>query len=133
MSKEILLGDEAVALGAVQAGLSGAYSYPGTPASEIMEYLIRVADGGRAFHAAWSVNEKTAFEEALGCSFAGRRAFVSFKHVGLNVAAAPFMSAALTGAQSYIGAIDRLWESVAGRKMYITGGVGSPVNPIAIK
>ena len=99
MSKEILLGDEAVALGAVQAGLSGAYSYPGTPASEIMEYLIRVADGGRAFHAAWSVNEKTAFEEALGCSFAGRRAFVSFKHVGLNVAADPFMSAALTGAQ----------------------------------
>ncbi|MGD0784143.1 MAG: indolepyruvate ferredoxin oxidoreductase, partial [Candidatus Aminicenantales bacterium] len=99
MPIEILLGDEAVALGAVQAGLSGAYSYPGTPASEIMEYLIRVSDGGRAFHAAWSVNEKTAFEEALGCSFAGRRAFVSFKHVGLNVAADPFMSAALTGVQ----------------------------------
>ena len=99
MPKEILLGDEAVALGAVHAGLSGAYSYPGTPASEIMEYLIRVSGGGRAFHAAWSVNEKTAFEEALGCSFAGRRAFVSFKHVGLNVAADPFMSAALTGAQ----------------------------------
>ncbi len=99
MSQEILLGDEAVALAAVQAGLSGAYSYPGTPASEIMEYLIRVSDGGKAFHAAWSVNEKTAFEEALGCSFAGRRAFVSFKHVGLNVAADPFMSAALTGAQ----------------------------------
>ena len=99
MPKEILLGDEAVALGAVQAGLSGAYSYPGTPASEIMEYLIRVSDGGRAFHAAWSVNEKTAFEEALGCAFAGKRAFVSFKHVGLNVAADPFMSAALTGVQ----------------------------------
>ena len=99
MPKEILLGDEAVALGAVQAGLSGAYSYPGTPASEIMEYLIRVSDGGRAFHAAWSVNEKTAFEEALGCSFSGKRAFVSFKHVGLNVAADPFMSAALTGTQ----------------------------------
>lgn len=97
MSKEILLGDEAVGLGAVHAGLSGAYSYPGTPASEIMEYLIRIGRGA-GFRAAWSVNEKTAFEEALGCSYAGRRAFVSFKHVGLNVAADPFMSASLTGA-----------------------------------
>ena len=98
MAREILLGDEAVALGAVHAGLSGAYSYPGTPASEIMEYLLRASAGGTAFRAAWSVNEKTAFEEALGCSFAGKRAFVSFKHVGLNVAADPFMSASLTGA-----------------------------------
>jgi indolepyruvate ferredoxin oxidoreductase alpha subunit len=97
MSKEILLGDEAVGLGAVHAGLSGAYSYPGTPASEIMEYLLRINRDGR-FRAAWSVNEKTAFEEALGCSYAGKRAFVSFKHVGLNVAADPFMSGALTGA-----------------------------------
>ncbi len=97
MSKEILLGDEAVGLGAVHAGLSGAYSYPGTPASEIMEYLLRIGRGAD-FRAAWSVNEKTAFEEALGCSYAGRRAFVSFKHVGLNVAADPFMSASLTGA-----------------------------------
>jgi indolepyruvate ferredoxin oxidoreductase alpha subunit len=97
MAREILLGDEAVALGAVHAGLSGAYSYPGTPASEIMEYLIRESSGG-AFRAAWSVNEKTAFEEALGCSFAGKRALVAFKHVGLNVAADPFMSASLTGA-----------------------------------
>ncbi|MDD8024869.1 MAG: thiamine pyrophosphate-dependent enzyme [Acidobacteriota bacterium] len=97
MSKEILLGDEAIGLGAVHAGLSGAYSYPGTPASEIMEYLIKIGRGA-AFRAAWSVNEKTAFEEALGCSYAGKRAFVSFKHVGLNVAADPFMSASLTGA-----------------------------------
>jgi indolepyruvate ferredoxin oxidoreductase alpha subunit len=97
MSKEILLGDEAVGLGAVHAGLTGAYSYPGTPASEIMEYLLRIGPGA-GFRAAWSVNEKTAFEEALGCSYAGRRAFVSFKHVGLNVAADPFMSASLTGA-----------------------------------
>jgi indolepyruvate ferredoxin oxidoreductase, alpha subunit len=97
MSKDILLGDEAVGLGAVHAGLSGAYSYPGTPASEIMEYLLRINREG-SFRAAWSVNEKTAFEEALGCSYAGKRAFVSFKHVGLNVAADPFMSASLTGA-----------------------------------
>ncbi len=97
MAKEILLGDEAVGLGAVHAGLSGAYSYPGTPASEILEYLLRISKRGAKFQAAWSVNEKTAFEEALGCSYAGKRAFVAFKHVGLNVAADPFMSAALTG------------------------------------
>jgi len=98
MPKEILLGDEAVALGAVHAGLTAGYSYPGTPASEIMEYLIRISDRGKKFIAAWSVNEKTAFEEALGTSFSGKRALVSFKHVGLNVAADPFMSSALTGA-----------------------------------
>ena len=97
MPREILLGDEAVALGAVHAGLGGAYAYPGTPASEVMEFLLSRAGRG-GFRASWSVNEKTAFEEALGCSFAGRRALVAFKHVGLNVAADPFMSAALTGA-----------------------------------
>ncbi len=98
MKNEILLGDEAVALGAVHAGLSAASSYPGTPASEIMEYLIRVSGGGARFAASWSVNEKTAYEEALGASFAGKRAMVSFKHVGLNVAADPFMNSAVTGA-----------------------------------
>ncbi len=96
MTNEILLGDEAVALGAVHAGLSAASSYPGTPASEIMEYLIRVSGGGTRFAASWSVNEKTAYEEALGASFAGKRAMVSFKHVGLNVAADPFMNSAFT-------------------------------------
>ncbi|OGD09291.1 MAG: indolepyruvate ferredoxin oxidoreductase [Candidatus Aminicenantes bacterium RBG_13_62_12] len=98
MKPEILLGDEAVALGAIHAGLSAAYSYPGTPASEILEYLIRAAAGTRAFVASWSVNEKVAYEEALGVSFAGKRALVSMKHVGLNVAADPFMNSALTGA-----------------------------------
>ena len=98
MKHEILLGDEAVALGAVHAGLSSASSYPGTPASEIMEYLIRVSGRGAHFAASWSVNEKTAYEEALGASFAGKRAMVSFKHVGLNVAADPFMNSAVTGA-----------------------------------
>jgi indolepyruvate ferredoxin oxidoreductase alpha subunit len=97
MSKEILLGDEAIALGAVQAGLTAAYSYPGTPASEIMEYLVRMNGRVGKYVAAWSVNEKTAFEEALGTSYAGGRTLVSFKHVGLNVAADPFMSAALLG------------------------------------
>jgi len=98
MEHEILLGDEAIALGAIHAGLSGGYSYPGTPASEIMEYLIRASEGGKNYVASWSVNEKVAFEEALGVPYAGKRAFVSMKHVGLNVAADPFMNAAITGA-----------------------------------
>jgi TPP-dependent indolepyruvate ferredoxin oxidoreductase alpha subunit len=98
MKPEILLGDEAVALGAIHAGLSAGYSYPGTPASEIMEYLIKAAAKSKSFLASWSVNEKVAYEEALGVSFAGKRALVSMKHVGLNVAADPFMNSALTGA-----------------------------------
>jgi len=96
MKKEVLLGDEAVALGAYHAGLAAAFSYPGTPASEIMEYLIRLAHTHGDLQASWCVNEKVAYEEALGVSFAGRRALVSMKHVGLNVAADPFINSALT-------------------------------------
>ncbi len=98
MKTEILLGDEAVALGAIHAGLTAGYSYPGTPASEVMEYLIRASDDGKKFKASWCVNEKVAYEEALGVSFAGKRTLVSMKHVGLNVAADPFMNSAMTGA-----------------------------------
>lgn len=98
MKQEVLLGDEAVALGAIHAGLSGGYSYPGTPASEIMEYLVRASEEENSFVASWSVNEKVAYEEAMGVSYAGKRALVSMKHVGLNVAADPFMNSAITGA-----------------------------------
>jgi indolepyruvate ferredoxin oxidoreductase, alpha subunit len=95
MPRRILLGDECVALGAVHAGISSAYSYPGTPATEILEYLLEHRrKHGRPF-AAWCANEKTAMEEALGACFAGRRALVSMKHVGLNVAADPFVNSAL--------------------------------------
>jgi indolepyruvate ferredoxin oxidoreductase alpha subunit len=97
MEADILLGDEAVALGAIHAGITSAYSYPGTPASEIMEYLVRASGTDKSFHAAWCINEKVAYEEALGASFAGRRTMVSMKHVGLNVAADPFMNSAITG------------------------------------
>ena len=92
----LLLGDEAVALAAVHAGISGAYSYPGTPASEIFEYVEKLADRF-GIHAAWAANEKVAYEEALGMSFAGKRALVSMKHVGLNVAADPFVNSAISG------------------------------------
>ncbi|MCL2270124.1 MAG: thiamine pyrophosphate-dependent enzyme [Treponema sp.] len=91
-----LLGDEAVALGAVHAGMSAAYGYPGTPSTEILEYLIAGYNNGGPV-ARWCSNEKTALEAALGVSFAGRRAIVTMKHVGLNVASDPFINAALLG------------------------------------
>ncbi|HVP39371.1 MAG TPA: thiamine pyrophosphate-dependent enzyme [Candidatus Saccharimonadales bacterium] len=95
MSERVLLGDEAIGLGAVHAGLSAAYSYPGTPATEILEFLLVYAKKHGRPHVAWTTNEKTAFEQALGTCCAGRRALVSMKHVGLNVAADPFMNSAL--------------------------------------
>lgn len=97
--KQLLLGDEAFALGTINAGLSGAYAYPGTPSTEIMEFVqSNPVAKGRGVHSHWSSNEKTAMEEALGMSFCGKRAFVSMKHVGLNVAADPFVNSAMTGA-----------------------------------
>ena len=95
MTDMVLLGDEAVAVGAVHAGLTAAYAYPGTPSTEILEYLVRYQKKHGGPHAAWCANEKTAYEEALGVSFAGRRAMTSMKHVGLNVAADPFMNSAI--------------------------------------
>jgi len=97
--KNLLLGDEALALGALHAGLSGVYAYPGTPSTEITEYIQgHPLTRERKVHCTWSSNEKTAMEAALGMSFAGKRSLVCFKHVGLNVAADPFMGSAMTGA-----------------------------------
>jgi indolepyruvate ferredoxin oxidoreductase alpha subunit len=95
MSDMVLLGDEAVSVGALHAGISAAYAYPGTPSTEIMEYLVRHAKKNKDIIAHWSANEKTALEEVLGTSVAGKRAITSMKHVGLNVAADPFMNAAI--------------------------------------
>src|SRR5512137_2653459 len=95
MSEMVLLGDEAVALAAVHAGLTAAYGYPGTPSTEILEYLIRYGRAHGGPRAEWCANEKTAYEAALGVSYAGRRTMVTMKHVGLNVAADPFMNSAL--------------------------------------
>ena len=98
MPVNLFLGDEAAAQAAIDAGIGGAFSYPGTPATEILEYIQEYTDRAHAgISALWSANEKVAYEEALGMSYAGRRALVSMKHVGLNVAADPFMSSALTG------------------------------------
>ncbi|MBT3192922.1 MAG: indolepyruvate ferredoxin oxidoreductase [Verrucomicrobia bacterium] len=98
MSNLLLLGNEAVAQGALDAGISGAYAYPGTPSTEIMEHVQRSPESvPRSIHSRWSANEKTALEAALGMSYAGKRALACMKHVGLNVAADIFMNAAVTG------------------------------------
>lgn len=98
MSKQLLLGDEAIAQAAIDAGLSGIYAYPGTPSTEITEYVQMSAIAReRSVHSRWSTNEKTAMEAALGLSFVGKRAMVCMKHVGMNVAADCFVNSAITG------------------------------------
>jgi len=99
MSKHLFLGDEAIAQAALDAGLSGVYAYPGTPSTEITEYIqnSKQAKEGNV-HSIWAGNEKTAMESAIGMSYAGKKSMVCMKHVGLNVAADPFMNAAITGA-----------------------------------
>lgn len=97
--KFLLLGDEAVALGALHAGLSGVYAYPGTPSTEITEYIqSHPLTKERGIHCDWSSNEKTAMEAALGVSYSGKRALVCMKHVGMNVCADAFINSAVTGA-----------------------------------
>ena len=91
MNTKVFLGDEALAQGAIDAGISGAFGYPGTPSTEIMEFLLEQGN----VSAQWCANEKTSLEAALGMSFSGKRSIVTMKHVGLNVAADPFMNSAL--------------------------------------
>ena len=98
MEKILLLGDEAIAQGALDAGLSGVYAYPGTPSTEITEFIQNQQKKENTnIHCAWSANEKTAMEAAMGMAFAGKRALVCMKHVGVNVAADPLMNAAISG------------------------------------
>jgi indolepyruvate ferredoxin oxidoreductase alpha subunit len=98
-NKKLLLGDEAVGLGAIHAGISGVYAYPGTPSTEITEYIqAHPVAKGRDIHRDWCTNEKTAMEAALGMSYAGKRALVCMKHVGMNVCADGFVNSAVTGA-----------------------------------
>jgi indolepyruvate ferredoxin oxidoreductase alpha subunit len=98
MDKLVLLGDEAIAQGALDSGISGVYAYPGTPSTEITEFIQRSKFAKeRSIHSEWSANEKTAMEAALGMSYAGKRVLVCMKHVGLNVAADAFINSALTG------------------------------------
>jgi indolepyruvate ferredoxin oxidoreductase alpha subunit len=93
--KRFLMGNEAIALGAMHAGVHLACGYPGTPSTEILETLARENDGG--IYVEWSVNEKAALEVAVGASYAGARTLVTMKQVGLNVASDPLMSLAYVG------------------------------------
>lgn len=98
MKKQLLLGAEAIALAAIDAGISGVYAYPGTPSTEITEFIQRSSVARQnGVRSRWSVNEKTAYEAALGMSYVGKRSLVCMKHVGMNVAADAFMCSASTG------------------------------------
>lgn len=98
MQKLMLLGDEAIAQAGIDAGMSGIYAYPGTPSTEITEYVMHSKEAKQKnIIATWGANEKTAMEAALGMSYAGKRSMVCMKHVGLNVAADVFMNSAITG------------------------------------
>ena len=97
-SRVLLLGNEAIARGALEAGICVATAYPGTPSTEIVEVLSEVADSCGVY-VEWSVNEKTAFETAYAASITGVRSLVAMKHVGLNVAADILMSSAYSGVE----------------------------------
>ncbi|MCX5707520.1 MAG: hypothetical protein NTY14_00835 [Candidatus Omnitrophica bacterium] len=94
-SKKILFlsGDQALAQAAYEEGVGFAASYPGTPATEILEYLSKFPE----VNTQWSVNEKVAYEVALAASIAGARSLYASKHVGLNVAMDPLMTSAYVG------------------------------------
>lgn len=94
--KMLLMGNEAIARGAVEAGLQVAAAYPGTPSSEVFATLAHFAKEF-GYYAEWSVNEKVALEVAAGAAYAGARAIVTMKQVGLNVAADPLMTLAYIG------------------------------------
>ncbi|MGI6003855.1 MAG: indolepyruvate ferredoxin oxidoreductase subunit alpha [Christensenellales bacterium] len=91
--KALVLGNQALARGAWEAGVTVAVAYPGTPSTEITESIAAYGE----IHAQWAPNEKVALEYAMGAAIAGARTLVCFKHVGLNVAADPLFTAAYTG------------------------------------
>ena len=130
--KRLLLGDEAIALGALHAGLSGVYAYPGTPSTEITEFIQGDALAReRGVRSRWCTNEKTAMEAALGMSYAGKRALVCMKHVGMNVCADAFVNAGITGVKGglvvdRINNLDTLEVQVELRQEYFTATFDTP-------
>ena len=94
--KKLLMGNEAIALGAIEAGVQVVTGYPGTPSTEALETILRYADRC-GIYTEWSSNEKVALETAVGAAYSGAKVLVTMKQVGLNVASDPLMSL------SYIG------------------------------
>jgi len=94
--KVLLMGNEAIARGAIEAGVELVSAYPGTPSSEILETLASIGDQF-SYYVEWSLNEKIAFEVAAGASLIGARSLVAMKNAGLNVAMDTFMTLPYTG------------------------------------
>ncbi len=98
MNKELMMGNDAIGRGLIEAGCQVAAAYPGTPSTEILQSVInRKEQAVNPLHVEWSVNEKIAFEVALAASYTGKRSVAVMKQVGLNVAADPFMRTAYLG------------------------------------
>ncbi len=95
MHKEFLMGNEAIAMGALAAGLNVIAGYPGTPSTEVLETVAKRR--GKDVYVEWSVNEKAGMEVAAGAAYSGARSMVTMKQVGLNVASDPLMSLAYIG------------------------------------
>ena len=96
MSKQMIMGNQAIALGALKAGVNLVAGYPGTPSSEIIEFISKYKDKTGTY-VEWSINEKAAVEVAAGASYAGSRTLVTMKQVGLNVASDPVMCLSYVG------------------------------------
>lgn len=95
MTLELLMGNQAIAMGAIRSGVRIVTGYPGTPSTEILETVAKKNPGN--IYVEWSVNEKSALEVAAGAAYAGQRTMVTMKQVGLNVASDPLMSLAYIG------------------------------------
>lgn len=98
MHKEFLMGNEAIALGAMAAGVNFVSGYPGTPSTEVLEGIAKRNDG--SLYVEWSVNEKAGLEVAAAAAYSGARSMVTMKQVGLNVASDPLMSLAYIGVKA---------------------------------
>src|SRR5574344_1326344 len=96
MNRQMIMGNQAIALGALKAGVNLVSGYPGTPSSEIIEYIAKYNKEKKTY-VEWSVNEKVAIEVAAGASYAGSRTLVTMKQVGLNVASDPVMCLSYVG------------------------------------
>ena len=95
MKTQFLMGNEAIALGAIAAGVNAVAGYPGTPSTEVLETVAKNNNGN--IYVEWSINEKAAMELTAGAAYTGARTMVTMKQVGLNVASDPLMSLAYLG------------------------------------
>ena len=95
--RHLLLSNEAIVRGALEAGVHVVTCYPGTPSSEVPDTFYKIGGAGKRYYMQYSVNEKVAMEVACGAALSGAMALVTMKHVGLNVAADPLYTAAYTG------------------------------------